>query len=136
MFSTRRRIHLISKCVLLLLLGMQAAFAFSAGYMYAPQAPQQTEKPAAAPSCHGSANANVDPTRSLCRLHCMTDGQLVAQYDIPLLPSCLEAAPILRGLGPLAIQAIPIKLRTVPCSWRDAFPNDPAIPIRFCSFLI
>ena len=130
MFSTRRRVHLISKCVLLLLLGMQAAFAFSAGYMYAPQVPQQTEKPAAAPSCHGSANANVDPTRSLCQLHCMTDGQLVAQYDIPLLPSCLEAAPI------LALQATPIKLRTAPCSWRDAFLNHPAILIRFCSFLI
>ena len=130
MFSTRRRVHLISKYVLLLLLGMQAAFAFSAGYMYAPQAPRQTEKPAAAPSCHGSANANVDPTRSLCRLHCMTDGQLVAQYDIPLLRSCLEAAPI------LTLHTTPIKLRAVPCSQRDAFLNDPAIPIRFCSFLI
>ncbi len=127
MFSTRRHVDLISKCVLLLLLGMQAAFAFSAGYMYAPQ---QTEKPADAPSCHGSADANVDPTRSMCRLHCMTDGQLVAQHDIPLLPSCLEAAPI------LALQAILIKLHTAPCSWRDGFPNDPAIFIRFCSFLI
>jgi hypothetical protein len=136
MFSTRRHVHLISMCLLLLSLVTQAAFAFNAGFMYAPQSQQQAENSAVAPRCHGSVSANVDPTRSLCRLHCTTDGQSLMQYDIPLLPSCQEAAPILRGLGPLALQDMPIKLRIPPCSWRNAFPDDPAIAMRFCSFLI
>ena len=125
-FSTRRSLRFIGKFVLLLLLGMQVSFAFNAGFQFASQ--QTAEKSAAMPSCHG--NANLDSSRSLCRLHCVTDGQSVAQYDIPLLPPSLKAAPT------LALQAHHVKLRTAPCSKHNALFHDPPIHTRFCSLQI
>ena len=130
-FNTQRHIRSISKFLLLVLFGMQASFAANAGFQFTPQPKQNVEQAAAAaPSCHGSAHANLDLSRSLCRLHCVTDAQSIAQYDIPRLMDCLEAAPI------LVLQAIPAVRQTPSGAWRAAISHDPPIPVRFCSFLI
>ena len=130
-FNTQRGIRCIGKFLLLVSLGMQISFAANAGFQFAP-APKQNAKqtPVATPSCHSTANANLDLSRSLCRLHCVTDGQSVWHYDIPSPMDCLEAAPI------LVLQAIPATRQIPSGSWRAAISHDPPITIRFCSFLI
>jgi hypothetical protein len=131
MLRTRRRIQSITKFLLLLLLGMQVSFAANAGFQFAPP-PQANSDQAtsAAPSCHSAANANVDLTRSLCRLHCVTDAQSFAHCDAPSLTNCLEAAPVLVLQGTPAARQIPRGC------WHDAISSDPPLAIRFCSFLI
>jgi hypothetical protein len=130
-FNSQRRIRFIGKFVLLVLLGMQVSFAANAGFQFAPQPKQNVAQAVAAtPSCHGNANANLDLSRSLCRLHCVTDAQSLAQYDIPLLTDCLEAAPI------LVLQATPAARQIPSGAWRAAISHDPPIPVRFCSFQI
>lgn len=130
-FNTRHHIQFIGKFLLLVMLGMQVSFAANAGFQFAPQPKQNVDQTAApTPSCHGAANANLDLSRSLCRLHCVTDAQSISQYAIALLTDCLEAAPI------LVLQAIPA-VRQIPSgAWRAAISHDPPIPVRFCSFLI
>ena len=130
MFLTRRHLHFISNLVLLLMLTMQTAFAVNAGLQFAPQIKHDlSQSNVAAPSCHGG-NVDTDQTRRECRLHCITDGQSVTQFDILILPTCLKAAPI------LALQAIPATKCIPPSVWHDAISTDPPIPIRFCSFQI
>jgi hypothetical protein len=127
--QSRARLHRFSWIALMLMFSMQGAFAMSAGYMFSARA-QQRDVAAneAVPSCHGTTNS--DPGRTLCHAHCLTDAQALTQFDVPFLPSCLEAAPI------LALRALPATNRPVPCSWRDVSSTDPPISIRFCSFLI
>jgi hypothetical protein len=124
---TRRRIQYIGKFLLLLLVGMQASFAANAGFQFAPQS-QPAESQVAMPSCHNGANADL--SRSLCRLHCVTDGQSVTQFDSTFVLPCLKGAPV------LALQPAIVKRRVPILSWRNALSHDPPIPIRFCSLLI
>lgn len=129
--GTRRPLQFISKIVLLLLLGMQVSFAFNAGFQFAATTQVHDDQATtAAPSCHSGLSANADLGRSLCRLHCVTDGQSLTHFDAPFLPPALEGAPI------LALEPDIAGRQVAPTSWREAVSHDPPIPIRFCSLLI
>jgi hypothetical protein len=130
MFFSKHRRRFVSNIVLLLLIGMQTSFAVNAGFQFSPQAKLDlSQTKVAAPSCHrGSVDA--DQTRRECRLHCVTDSQSVTQFDLPVLPNCLKAAPILTLQAPHVVKHI------LPSAWGDAISTDPPIPIRFCSFQI
>lgn len=126
-----RKLRFVARVLVLFALGTQLSLAVNAGFLFAPTQKNETSAQTnAAPSCHGTGNANADTSRRNCRLHCITDAQSVANGDIPQLPPSLE------GLPALALQTMPLKIRIALGSWRDAFSTDPPIPIRFCSFLI
>jgi hypothetical protein len=131
MLLSRAQSRRVSCIVLLLLISMHGAFAMNAGFMFGSAAQQHDAAATeAAPSCHGKNQANPDPGRAFCHVHCLTDVQNLAQADVPLLPPCLGTAPI------LVLQTLPASSRAPLRSWLDASTGDPPIPIRFCSFQI